>query len=476
MQDDGTPIEMIIHKDLDDEILDRDIEDEADEELEDLEDEESGDGQENSLDPAHKSDNPLLISHESNDSSRRRRKRAKVGKLKNRGQKRHRSDREDGGHDLSTDFDPRSESEEYTGYIQVMEQGHAFMRSEKSSFIIQSGDILVSRELVNRYGLRSGQKIQAIVRGKKGRGQKIVTHMLGIQDLPVASWRPPAFFQSLTSVNPFEFYRLSAPGDVDKSMILLELLTPIGKGQRGLIVSPPRTGKTILMEKIANGIVHNHPDAEIMLLLVDERPEEVTHLARRVKGKVYASCLDKPIEEHIALCQMVIDIAQRKVEMGKDVVILLDSITRMARAYNNQLKSSGRTLSGGVDAKAMMEPKKFFGAARKLEEGGSLTIIATALVQTGSQMDEVIFQEFKGTGNMELVLNRRLAEKRIYPAIDIGMSGTRREELILPPQYFKAATNFRRYLANLTEANQIPAAIQALEKFKTTIDFVQAFA
>jgi transcription termination factor Rho len=349
------------------------------------------------------------------------------------------------------------------------------MRSEKVSFTAQDADILVPREIVQRFGLRSGHKIHGIVRMKKNRRQKVVTNLLEVQDLPVEAWRPAPMFHTLTSVNPYEFYRLSAPQDSDKSMILLELLTPIGKGQRGLIVAPPRTGKTILMEKIANGIAYNHPEAEVMLLLIDERPEEVTHLSRRVKGKVYASCLDKPIEEHIALTQMVIDIAQRKVEAGKDVVILLDSITRMARAFNNQLKSSGRTLSGGVDAKALMEPKKFFGAARKLEEGGSLTIIATTLVQTGSQMDEVIFQEFKGTGNMELVLNRRLAEKRIYPAIDIGMSGTRREELIMPPDVYKAASKFRRYLANMTEANQMPAAIQALEKFRNTQDFVVAF-
>jgi transcription termination factor Rho len=229
------------------------------------------------------------------------------------------------------------------------------------------------------------------------------------------------------------------------------------------------------MEKIANGIAANHPEADILMLLIDERPEEVTHLSRRIKGKVYASCLDRPLEEHIGLSRMVMEMAMRRVECGKDVVILLDSITRMARAFNNDLKSSGRTLSGGVDAKAMMEPKKFFGAARKVEEGGSLTIVATALVQTGSQMDEVIFQEFKGTGNMELVLNRKLAEKRIYPAIDIGLSGTRREELILPPAWYKASQRFRRYLANLTEANQTPAAIQALEKFKTTEEFVNAF-
>jgi len=501
---------MISKDDREDEIIEPEMEsseltDELDDEdLEDDAEEEAGESSEavpgQPFDPNRQLKNLTQISHESNDSLRRRRKRAKVSRLQNRGQNgnqynnngnnnnnngnqynngnRHngkRRDRRDDGGDNSIDFDPRSETEEYTGFIQVQDAGHAFMRSEKVSFTSQDADILVPREIVHRFGLRSGHKIHGIVRMKKNRRQKVVTNLMEVQDQPLEIWRPSPMFHALTSVNPFENYRLSSPVDNDKSMILLELLTPIGKGQRGLIVAPPRTGKTILMEKIANGITYNHPEAEVMMLLIDERPEEVTHLSRKVKGKVYASCLDKPIEEHIALTQMVIDIAQRKVESGKDVVILLDSITRMARAFNNQLKSSGRTLSGGVDAKALMEPKKFFGAARKLEEGGSLTIIATTLVQTGSQMDEVIFQEFKGTGNMELVLNRRLAEKRIYPAIDIGMSGTRREELIMPPDVFKAASKFRRYLANLTEANQMPAAIQALEKFKTTQDFVVAF-
>jgi transcription termination factor Rho len=470
------------------------------------------------FDPTRQLKNLTQISHESNDSLRRRRKRAKVSKLQSRGgqngnqngngggnhgggqqgnnnnggggrdnrdnrdNRDHRNDRGkrkggrgEGGGDYTIDFDPRSETEEYTGFIQITDAGHAFMRSEKTSFTPQDADILVPREIVSRFGLRSGHKIHGIVRGKKNRNQKVVTNLLEVQDQPLDIYRPSPMFHTLTSVNPHENYKLSSPVDPDKSMILLELLTPIGKGQRGLIVAPPRTGKTMLMEKIANGIAYNHPEADVMLLLIDERPEEVTHLTRKIKGKVYASCLDKPIEEHIALTQMVIDIAQRKVESGKDVVILLDSITRMSRAYNNQLKSSGRTLSGGVDAKALQEPKKFFGAARKLEEGGSLTIISTTLVQTGSQMDEVIFQEFKGTGNMELVLNRRLAEKRIYPAIDIAMSGTRREELIMPPETFKAASKFRRYLSNMTEANQMPAAIQALEKFKSTNDFVVAF-
>jgi transcription termination factor Rho len=420
------------------------------------------------------------ITHEPNDSQKRRRRRVKIDKIRSHGVKRKRRRNDEGGGgialDFSTDFDNRSEIEEYTGYIQIQENGYGFMRSERLNFVAQELDIFISREMVNRYALRSGNLIQAIVRMKRNRKQRMVTHLLAVNEEPIETYRPATLFTSLTSVNPHENFRLTGNGEVDKSLMLMELLTPIGKGQRGLIVAPPRTGKTVLIEKIANGIAANHPEAEVMLLLIDERPEEVTHLTRRVKGKVYASCLDKPIEEHIGLASMVIDIAMRKVERGKDVIILLDSITRMARAYNNQQKNSGRTLSGGVDAKALQEPKKFFGAARKIEEGGSLTIIATALVQTGSQMDEVIFQEFKGTGNMELVLNRRLAEKRIFPAIDIGMSGTRREELILPPEFFKAASKFRRYLSNMTEANQMPAALQALEKFRTTKEFAESFA
>jgi transcription termination factor Rho len=430
------------------------------------------------FDPDKQLRNLQQVTHESNDSQKRHRRRVKIEKIQSRGLKRGRN-RGGDGHislDYTADFDNRSEIEEFTGYIQVTDNGYAFMRSERLNFITQELDILVPRDIVHRFGLRSGHKINALVRMKRNKRQRVVTHLLAVNDVDLEKYRPTTLFTSLTSINPHELYRLSSPGDEDKSMMLMELLTPIGKGQRGLIVAPPRTGKTVLIEKIANGIAHNHPEAEVMLLLIDERPEEVTHLTRKVKGKVYASCLDKAIEEHITLTQMVIDIAMRKVEFGKDVIILLDSITRMSRAYNNQLKSSGRTLSGGVDAKALQEPKKFFGAARKLEEGGSLTIIATALVQTGSQMDEVIFQEFKGTGNMELVLNRRLSEKRIYPAIDIGMSGTRREELILPPEYFKAASKFRRYLSNMTEANQMPGALQAMEKFRTTKDFADSFA
>ena len=430
-------------------------------------------------------ENLQQISHEPNDSSRRKRKRIKLNKLSGRNQNGNRGQNGHGGQggqnkrrepaDFGPDFDPRSEAEEYTAIIQVVDGGHAFMRSERLNFQSQDLDVVIPRDMVNRHGLRTGHMIRAIVRGKRNKRQRVVTNLLAVQDIPIESWRATAPFQNLTSISPEEMYHLSAPDDLDKSMVLLELLAPIGKGQRGLLVAPPRTGKTMLMEKIANGIAANHPEAEILMLLIDERPEEVTHLSRRIKGKVYASCLDRPIEEHITLSKMVMEMAMRRVECGKDVVILLDSITRMARAFNNELKSSGRTLSGGVDAKAMMEPKKFFGAARKVEDGGSLTIIATALVQTGSQMDEVIFQEFKGTGNMELVLNRKLAEKRIYPAIDIGLSGTRREELILPPAYYKASQKFRRYLANLTEANQMPAAIQALEKFKSTEEFVNAF-
>lgn len=413
------------------------------------------------------------VTHDSNESVRRRKRRSQINKINNKIQKKKRKndDHENNG----AIFDLKVPPKEEEGVAHVVDHGVAFLRKEKASFFPLDSDTALPKEHIDKWGLRTGLKIKAVTRYKRNTRQNTVTEILGIEGRAPEDWRSYPYFQSLTSVNPFEFFKLSSPLDADKSMNLLELLTPIGKGQRALIVSPPRSGKTMLMEKIVNGITHNHPDVEAMLLLVDERPEEVTHLSRRVNAKVYASCLDKPIHEHVALSRMVIEIAHRKAEQGKDVVILLDSITRMARAFNNQLKSTGRTLSGGVDAQALHEPKKFFGSARKLEEGGSLTIIATALIQTGSQMDEVIFQEFKGTGNMELVLSRKIAEKRIYPAIDINMSGTRREELILPQKYLHAAIKFRRYLGQMSESSQVQAAIQAVEKYKTTDDFVREF-
>src|SRR5690606_27956521 len=234
--------------------------------------------------------------------------------------------------DYSPDFDPKSDAEEYTAIIQVTEQGHGFMRSERLNFQPQDLDVVIPRDMVNRHSLRTGHTIQAIVRGKRNKRQRVVSTLLAVEGVPLAEWRTTAPFQNLTSISPEEMYHLSRPDDVDKSMVLLELLAPIGKGQRGLLVAPPRTGKTILMEKIANGIAANHPEAEIIMLLIDERPEEVTHLSRRIKGKVYASCLDRPIDEHITLSKMVMEMAMRRVECGKDVVILLDSITRMARA------------------------------------------------------------------------------------------------------------------------------------------------
>jgi transcription termination factor Rho len=416
------------------------------------------------------------VTHDSNESIRRRKRRTQINKLNNKIMKKKRKPDLDQNNESERSHGGAENVRETAGGVLHIVDGHqAFLRSEKTSFSPSDKDIFIPRELIERWGLRTGLKIHAAVKSKKNKAHRVASEILNIEDAPPRDWRKIAYFQSLTSINPHQFFKLSRGKDKDKSMNLLELLTPIGKGQRALIVAPPRTGKTILLEKIVNGITTNHPDAEAMLLLVDERPEEVTHLSRRVNAKVYASCLDKPIHEHVSLSRMVIEIAHRKVERGKDVVILLDSITRMARAFNNQLKSTGRTLSGGVDAQALHEPKKFFGSARKLEEGGSLTIIATALIQTGSQMDEVIFQEFKGTGNMELVLSRKIAEKRIYPAIDVNMSGTRREELILPERYFQAAIKFRRYLGTLGDSNQIQAAIQAIEKYATTDEFVRAF-
>jgi transcription termination factor Rho len=457
-------------------------EDESLDDDEVFEEEEEDEGQDEilrpkgkSYDPQRQIDNLSQVTHESNDSLRRRRKRTKINKIMTRLQKprKRRSVGGVAGFDYSADFDPRSEAEDYTGHIQIADGGFGFMRSERINFQAQDADIVIPRDMVNRFGLRSGHKIQAVVRQKRNHRQRVVAQLIAIQDEPIETWRQAPLFHTLTSVNPHEFYRLSSPQDVDKSMVLLELLTPIGKGQRGLIVAPPRTGKTMLMEKIANGIAFNHPDADMIVLLIDERPEEVTHLQRRVNGKVYASCLDRPIEEHIALTQMVLEMVERKVERGRDVVILLDSITRMSRAYNNQLKSSGRTLSGGVDAKALMEPKKFFGAARKLEEGGSLTIIATALVQTGSQMDEVIFQEFKGTGNMELALDKKLAERRVWPAIDISMSGTRREELLHDPETLHATTMLRRTLTTMNPVDAMEQLTKQLRMRKSNAEFLK---
>lgn len=423
--------------------------------------------------------------HDSNDSMRRNKRRNQMNRIKNKFFKKRPYD--------NAPFDPNNPQQQgqqplyqqgpptpveipteiFEGVVHLMDRYQGYMRFAKQSFFPRPTDPWISKDFIEQYGLRTGLTITGKVGMRKDR--RVLMELLTIEGEPPVDWHMVPYFHSLTSVNPYEFFHLSTPSDVDKSMTLLELFTPIGMGQRALIVAPPRAGKTILMEKIVNGITANHPDVEAMVLLVDERPEEVTHLQRRVNAKVYASCLDKPISEHVAVSRMVIEMAQRKAERGKNVVLLLDSITRMARAFNNQLKSTGRTLSGGVDAQALTEPKKFFGAARKNEEGGSLTIIATALVQTGSQMDEVIFQEFKGTGNMELVLSRKLAEKRIYPALDINQSGTRREELILPADYYKASIKFRRYLSTLGETNQVPAALQAVEKYKTTQAFVREF-
>lgn len=433
------------------------------------------DGQ--SLAPVHKKISNLSNPHhESNESFRRKKRRNQINRLKNKVQKHY---RENQGFQLNQEIQQliqeQSPVPELEGMVQILDKNQAFLRFPKQSFYPRTGDPLISKEEVDKYKLRHGLTIKGKVIQRRNKDQRLLYEITEIEGKPPKDWSLIPYFQNLTSVNPYEFFHLSTPQDPDKSMTLLELFAPIGKGQRALLVAPPRTGKTVLMEKIINGITANHPNVEAIVLLIDERPEEVTHISRRVRAKVYASCLDKPIQEHVAVSRMVMEMAQRKAENGKDVVIFLDSITRMSRAFNNQLKSTGRTLSGGVDAQALIEPKKFFGSARKLEEGGSLTIIATALIQTGSQMDEVIFQEFKGTGNMELVLNRKTAEKRIYPAIDINLSGTRREELILPEDYYKASIKFRRYLSTLNETNQIQAAIQAVEKYKTTKDFVREF-
>ena len=428
----------------------------------------SGISREPALTKAEQINKLSVESYEANDSVVRQKKRSALNKLKKKKKKK--------SSHSATDFDPNSEVLTQEGIFEQTKEGHGFLRNQEHRFLPQDLDPLIPKTLSEKLGLRTGLHLKIKTQTHKSGNKQIAIEILEIEQKPATNYANTKLFQNLTSVNPFECFHLSTKNDRDTSMSFLELLAPIGKGQRSLIVAPPRSGKTMLIEKIVNGINQNHPEAETFLLLIDERPEEVTHLSRVVDARVFASCLDQPIEEHVSLSKMVIEIAMRQAEKGKDVVIVLDSITRMARAFNNQLKSSGRTLSGGVDAQALQEPKKFFGAARKLEESGSLTIIATALIQTGSQMDEVIFQEFKGTGNMELVLNRKLAEKRIWPAIDINLSGTRREELIMPKDYYKASTRMRRYLASInSEASQTQAVIQAIEKHDTIQEFVNQF-
>ncbi len=321
----------------------------------------------------------------------------------------------------------------FTGILEIASEGYGFLRATDANFSDSANDAYVSSTQVKKFALRTGDIVTGQVRPPKDQERYYALLKIeAINYLPMSESKKRPLFENLTPLYPTEKIKL----EYDPMKItgrVLDLFTPLGKGQRGLIVAPPRSGKTELMKELAHGIARNHPEAELIVLLVDERPEEVTDMQRCVQGEVYSSTFDMPASNHVRVANLVIEKAKRMVEMGKDVIILLDSITRLARAYNTVTPSSGKVLSGGVDANALHKPKRFFGAARNIEHGGSLTIISTALIETGSRMDEVIFEEFKGTGNSEIVLDRNISDRRIYPAINIMKSGTRKEELLLSP-------------------------------------------
>ena len=370
----------------------------------------------------------------------------------------------------STPKEPRPEVE---GILEIQEENNfGFLRF--SNFLTSDRDIYVSPTQIRRFNLKTGDKIKGITRlPKEGERFGALLYVLTVNgDEPGGAIRRPEF-EDLTPVFPYERIRLES-GSRELSMRLIDLVAPIGKGQRGLIVAPPKAGKTVLLKSIANSIEASYPDIEMIVLLVDERPEEVTDMRRSLKGgEVIYSTFDELPQHHVKVAEMVLARAQRLVEHGKDVVILLDSITRLARAYNMVVPASGRTLSGGLDPGALHKPKKFFGAARKMEEGGSITILATALVETGSRMDDVIFEEFKGTGNMELHLDRKLSEKRIFPAISLNKSGTRREDLLMDQEELEAVWTMRRALANSNSQDVTETIIENLAHTRNNRDFIQ---
>lgn len=367
----------------------------------------------------------------------------------------------------------KQERPEVEGILEIQEENNfGFLRF--SNFLTSEKDIYVSPTQIRRFNLKTGDKIRCITRlPKDGERFGALLYVLTVNgDEPGRAIRRPDF-DDLTPVFPYERLRLE-DGTRDLSMRLIDIVAPIGKGQRGLIVAPPKAGKTVLLKKVANAIEKNYPEVELIVLLVDERPEEVTDMKRSLMGgEVIYSTFDELPAHHVKVAEMVLARAQRLVEHGKDVVILLDSITRLARAYNMVVPASGRTLSGGLDPGALHRPKKFFGAARKMEEGGSITILATALVETGSRMDEVIFEEFKGTGNMELHLDRKLSEKRIFPAISLNKSGTRREDLLMDQDEMEAIWAMRRAMANRPAADVTEEIVENLAHTRSNKDFIQ---
>ena len=360
------------------------------------------------------------------------------------------------------------------GVLEILPDGFGFLRSPDTSFTASTDDIYISPSQVRRFNLHTGDMIEGEVRTPKDGERYFALNKLdSVNGGPPEQNKHKVMFENLTPLFPKEHMRLERDIKSEDNITgrIIDIIAPIGRGQRALIVAPPKSGKTVMMQHIAHAITANNPDVHLMVLLVDERPEEVTEMQRTVKGEIIASTFDEPAARHVHVAEMVIERAKRLVELKKDVVILLDSITRLARAYNNVVPSSGKVLSGGVDAAALQRPKRFFGAARKVEEGGSLTIIATALVDTGSRMDEVIFEEFKGTGNCEIHLNRRLYEKRVFPAIELNKSGTRREELLLAPEILQKTRILRQFMYNMDEIESMELMIKNMKATKSNVEF-----
>jgi transcription termination factor Rho len=363
------------------------------------------------------------------------------------------------------------------GVLEILQDGFGFLRSADSSYLAGPDDIYVSPSQIRRFNLRTGDSIGGLIRPPKDSERYFALLKVGEINLDEPeSARSKVLFENLTPLFPTEPLGLEqgTGSTEDLTARIIDMVAPVGKGQRGLIVSPPKAGKTMLLQNIASSIAANHPECVLMVLLIDERPEEVTEMARSVRGEVVSSTFDEPASRHVQVAEMVIEKAKRLVEHKRDVIILLDSITRLARAYNTVVPSSGKVLTGGVDANALHRPKRFFGAARNIEEGGSLTILATALIDTGSKMDDVIYEEFKGTGNLEIHLDRRISEKRVYPAININRSGTRKEELLTEPDELQKIWVLRKVLHPMDELAAVEFLLGKMQDSKTNADFFEA--
>ncbi|WP_333817840.1 transcription termination factor Rho [Tabrizicola sp.] len=363
------------------------------------------------------------------------------------------------------------------GVLEVLQDGFGFLRSPEANYLPGPDDIYVSPEMIRQFSLRTGDSIEGVIKAPSETERYFsLTKATKINFDDPEKAKHKVHFDNLTPLYPDERLKMEVedPTIKDRSARIIDLVSPIGKGQRGLIVAPPRTGKTVLLQNIAHSIATNHPECYLIVLLIDERPEEVTDMQRTVKGEVVASTFDEPATRHVAVAEMVIEKAKRLVEHKRDVVILLDSITRLGRAFNTVVPSSGKVLTGGVDANALQRPKRFFGAARNIEEGGSLTIIATALIDTGSRMDEVIFEEFKGTGNSEIVLDRKVADKRVFPAMDILKSGTRKEDLLVDKMDLQKTYVLRRILNPMGTTDAIEFLIGKLKQTKSNADFFES--